>query len=85
MGVLVAVIGIAMWVTIIAACLFGKRPRDCCPSCWHADGTDGHGECANADSYCGWGSDKCTCTNDYHAERQRQSSSAYTSNASNGD
>ena len=60
--------GVAMWVTIIAICVFGKPPNGC-PSCLHDDAADSRGRCSNFDSTSGWGSDECGCTRPYHRER----------------
>lgn len=70
---MLVVVGLAMWAVIIAACVFGKRTNEGCPSCEHNDEADSTGRCVNADAYCGWGSDACNCTDAYHANQPQRS------------
>lgn len=65
------VLPVGMVATMIAVCVFGKNPPDCCPSCLHDDEADQQGYCKNADAVAGWGSDDCLCTNPYHRSRRR--------------
>lgn len=62
-------IGVAMWVVIVGAIVFGKKSSNpaACPSCDHEAGLDDRRRhCPEQDDHNGWSSDRCRCQNDYH-------------------